>query len=197
MAGKAKSKAKRNELGARLALLGYAFWVIAWFVPAYASPLESLGNVPKAASSWRSPFGAMPESVIKAASAEPKWLPGWRACLIGWRMLTDSPSGSSFPWAKVGSKIRDMPSREDAGRNRRIAGSSCLTNLGMLAALLMLLTKSRVRLAGLALLLCTGLNASWIYLPGGNPFEFLRVGYFLWLLSFPLAGIGLMIRAPK
>jgi len=169
---------KGSPAAGRLLLIGFTLYVVSWFTPSY----RQLGPIPIGESgvALTQTFGNMPERAVEAAMEGPDWLPGWTACRAAFHMLVDEPA---------------MP--DDHGGNRRLAGASCLSNLGMLAALLLLLTRSKTRMLGVALLAVTALNASWLYLPASNPFGLYRAGYYLWLVSFPLVGVGALLLPPR
>jgi hypothetical protein len=156
-----------------LLVVGIVLWVVAWFVPVVRGQ-EIFGGIGNFAQS----IGASPESSMNGLHG-PDWLPGWSACQFAWSMLT----GESAP---------------DAGDWRqRLAGSSCLTNVVMLLAILAAITGSRSRLAGLLVLGCAGVNASWLYLAESDPFRPWAIGYWLWLASFVLVGLGLLFAPSR
>lgn len=155
----------KNRSG-QLLLVGFVLYVVAWFVPVYSGQ-EALG----ALRTFAQGLGAS-QQTFQGLDA-PEWLPGWEACQFAWNLLVDSDS-------KLAS---------DDQWKERLCGGSCLTNVVMVLALVLLTARHRL-LTGLLLLACAGVNASWIYLLDRNPFEVYRVGYFLWLLSFGLTGFG-------
>ena len=163
----------RGNSDGQLLLVGFVLFFVSWFVPVYAGQ-DVLGTLRGLVTG----MGAAPAAFNKVDA--PDWLPGWGACKVAWSLLVDADSKLSG----------------DDQWQQRLAGSSCLTNIVMVLAIVLLLARHRV-LVGLALLGCTAVNASWIYLLDQNPFEVYRAGYFLWLLSFALAGIGALIGARR
>ena len=154
--------------GGQLMLVGFVLFFVSWFVPVH--PRQEL-------------FAGLVRGLGRAETFgnvdAPEWLPGWGACKVAWNLLIDD--------AKAGS--------DDAWK-QRLVGSTCLTNGVMLLSILLLAARRRV-LVGLLMLGCTGVNASWIYLNDQNPFESYRAGYFLWLASFALVGIGALLAAAR
>jgi hypothetical protein len=63
----------------------------------------------------------------------------------------------------------------------------------MLLAIVGVLARSSSRLVGLLVLACSGLTTSWIYLSDQEAFRPWAVGYYLWVASFVLVGIGLLV----
>lgn len=163
----------RAQAASKLLLAGFLLYLVSWFAPA----VQALGTPGLPHAGWPQFLSNMPPQVVEATMSGPEWLPGWIACKVSFLML----------------RSEGAPQDTMSGR-RRLAGSSCLSNLGMLAALLLLGSRTAPRIVGVVLILCTGLNASWLYLANTNPFAFLRAGYFFWLLSFPLVGLGLILR---
>lgn len=166
------SSSNRSRIAGQLLLAGLLLWTVSWF----AAPIRHMGPLLPQGAPWVSALGNLPPSAMEAAVGGPEWLPGWPACRAAFHMLVDNPL---------------QP--DDHGASRRLAGSTCLTNLGMVAALLLLATGSAPRFLGVLLVACTALNASWLFLHNDNPFTFLRAGYFFWLVSFPLTGLGIAL----
>lgn len=101
--------------------------------------------------------------------------PGWQANRMAWNLLTDG----------------DAPKGGDSWK-ARVCGSTCLTNVVMLVAVFLLLSRrSGAARMGVALFACTALNLSWIYLGDGDSRSMLSTGYYLWVASFALVGFGL------
>lgn len=111
-----------------------------------------------------------------SAASGPDWLPGWGAFRFAWDHL----------WG-------DAPTQQTAWQ-ARVLGSTCLTNLVMLGALVAFALRKHRAVPGLLLLLCAGLDASWLYLCEQDQIESLRPGYYLWLLSFALTGLGALLQ---
>lgn len=158
-----------SGIGGRLLLVGAVLFVVSWFVPAYKGQ-DVFGALP----AWGERLGAKPEGMF-AAIQGPDWLPGWSACKFAWHLLT----------------VEDSLLPQDDRWKQYLLGATCLTNAVMLLALLLVAARQRGVVVGVVVLACAGANASWIYLGDQNPFEIYRAGYFLWLLSFVLVGVGL------
>lgn len=158
-----------------LLLLGVVLYLVSWFVPVYKGQdlANGLGALTK--------LGAKPDAMGSALEG-PDWLPGWPACKIAWHLLVDEAPPS------------DPKSKNQEAWKQKLLGASCLTNGFMALAILFVLARRRSVGLGLLLLVDAGVNASWLWIPPQQPFEWLRVGYFLWLVSFPLVGIGLCQR---
>lgn len=172
MGKKSKPGGGNDQRGnSQLLLLGVVLWVVAWFVPVYRGQ-ELFGGL----GTLTREFGSSPEAV-SAVLQGPDWLPGWPACAFAWQLLVD-----------------DQPQGGDRQWKQRVAGASCLTNVVMLAGLVFALARRRNVVLGSLLIACVGVNSSWIWLSDQNPFEWLRAGYFLWLASFVLVGLGLCMR---
>jgi hypothetical protein len=173
--GKGGGGNARANAASHLLVLGVAMFVISWFVPVVRGQ-ELFGGF----SEFTQQLGAKPEAGL-AGVGSPDWLPGWWACQVAWHLLVDSDLGGGEEW------------------RQRLAGSSCLTNGIMVLVVLAALLKLRRRWHGVLLLGCAAVNASWIYLSDRNPVDAWAAGYWLWLASFVLAGLGLMSdreRAP-
>ena len=158
---------------APLLTIGVLLYLVSWFAPVYQGQqlFESMGDVART-------LGAK-EAAASGVPSGPEWLPGWAACHLAWSMLVDDRTDPGGDW------------------KGKVLGSSCLTNLAMLAALLALLCGARSRMLGVLLLACTALDASWIYLAGRDLTEHLRAGYYLWLASFAVTGIGMLIPGQR
>lgn len=173
-----KSKKSGGQLGGQLMLVGAVLFVVSWLVPVHER--QDLLGTPSGWMDWMEKRGVKPDITPRDLSA-PRWLPGWSACKFSWYMLTE-PEGQ-------------VP--EDHRWKQYLLGATCLTN-GMMVLGLLAAAKRRLAIAaGLALLGCTAANASWIYLVDQNPLEIYRAGYFLWLGSFALVGIGALVHAGK
>ena len=154
-------------VGSHLLLLGIVLYVVSWFVPVVRGQeiFGGLGNI-------AGRFGSAPSAL---GASGPDWLPGWTACDFAWHLLIEAKTpGTGEEW------------------KQRVVGSTCLTNLVMLVAIVCTLAKRRSVLLGLCVLLAAGVNASWLYLGDTNPFESYAAGYYLWLASFVLVGMGLL-----
>lgn len=146
--------------------IGVVLYAVAWFVPVWRGQ-QMMGNV-------ETMLSGMGGGTRGPAHGGPEWLPGWQACEIAWELL-------------VGDG-------QDQGLRQRIVGSTCLTNIAMVFALLLAFARRAGRGTGIAVLACAALNATWLYLLGENPFELYGVGYYLWLASFVLVGFGITIN---
>lgn len=171
--GKQNSKFLGLE-GSQIVLVGAVLYVVSWFVPVYSGQ-QLFGTLPGIAKA----FGASGQGGLMALDA-PDWLPGWGACKFAWHLL-----------------INAEPLPSDDGWKQRLAGSSCLTNVAMVLGLLLLVARRRRLLVGLVLLGCVFVNFSWIWLVDQDPFEIYRLGYFLWLGSFAVVGIGAIAQAGR
>lgn len=174
MGGKPKKPGKGGvgsagaSAASHMLVLGVAMFVISWFVPVVRGQ-ELFGGFGEFAQQ----LGANPEAGL-AGLGGPDWLPGWWACQVAWNLLVDSDLGGGAEW------------------QQRLAGSSCLTNGVMVLVVLAALMQMRRRWQGALLLGCAAVNASWIYLSDRNPVEAWAAGYWLWLASFVLTGLGLL-----
>lgn len=169
------TKGSRSKDGVTHAMpvvtIGLVLYAVAWFVPV-ARFQEIAGSV----GSWfgsTSTGGGLPPGV-----RGPDWLPGLQACDVAWQLLTGQGSG-------------------DGAWKHRLAGATCLTNGAMLAAFVAILAKWPRAPFGMVLLVCAALNACWLYLDGMPPADTFGVGYWLWLASFVLVGIGLATSRTK
>jgi hypothetical protein len=151
-----------------LLVVGIVLWIVAWFVPVVRGQ-EMFGGF----AGWAQSIGASPQSGLDGLHG-PDWLPGWTACQFAWNLLTGDSSPGGEDW------------------RQRLAGSSCLTNVVMLLAIAAAITGARSRLTGLLVLGCSGIAASWIWLAENDPFRPWAIGYYLWVASFVLVGLGLL-----
>jgi hypothetical protein len=157
-----------------LALIGFVLFAVSWFVPVlpHQGLLAGLGGLTRE-------FGSSPEAAAAGLDG-PEWLPGWSACRFAWQLLIDGqPQGGGDEW------------------KQRLAGASCLTNLAMLGAMLAVLARRPRAPLGTVLLGCAVLDASWVYLAEPIRFDTYSTGYWLWLGSFVLAGLGLLLPAKR
>ena len=97
--------------------------------------------------------------------------PGWQAFHTAWDLLT-----------KHSDKWKD-----------KLLGLTSLTNAVFLVGSVCVLRNRASRGMGMLLVACTALDLSWVYL-NLDDFGDLRAGYWLWVASFALLGIGLMPR---
>lgn len=163
--GKGGGKGGGDRMG-RLLVVGAVLYCVAWFVPVYKGQ-ELFGGLGETVAR----LGAKPEAMLQGLDG-PDWLPGWPACKFAWQMLCGDAAGG------------------DAWK-QRLAGSTCLTNAVMALALVLVMARGRSVGLGLAVLACAGVDSCWLWLSDRNPLEWLRAGYFLWLLGFVLVGAGL------
>jgi len=166
-------KPKERSTGSKLLTAGIVVYLVAWLVPVFQGQ-QLLG----AGAEWARSLGATTESSSQALAA-PDWLPGWGACRFAWDLL-----------------VGDAPSQDEAWK-ARVLGGTCLTNLVMLLAFAVFATGRQRMLIGALLLLGAGHAASWLYLTERQVFEALRPGYYLWLSSFVLVGLGALMQPPK
>lgn len=168
-----------RSLGSQLLLVGAVLFAVSWFVPVYRGQ-DVFGALPGFAAS----LGISPEGALESLSG-PDWLPGWSACKFAWHLLTTDES--------LG--------RDSERWKQYLLGATCLTNAVMVLALLAAMARAcRGGLAlalGVALLACAGADAAWIYLIDQNPLDVYRPGYFLWLGSFALVGVGALANVGK
>jgi hypothetical protein len=182
-----------------MALLGFVVWGISWFVPVHEA-LDAGRLVERAAEDLtrglreaaekagaREGGEDTPDAVRRSARAGGGDLdlgpysgpPGWRAFRASWDMLTG----------------RDQRETDDSWVKVKILGLTGLTNVVMLAAIVLFLgTGGRRRANGIALLVCAALDLAWIYLNRGDFVRGLEIGYYLWVAGFALAGFGLLAR---
>lgn len=159
-----------------LLVIGLVLYAVAWLVPVYKGQdfVGQLGNFSKGLQGFAQ--GANTNPAASQMPSGPDWLPGWQACQFSWNILIDESTWS-----------------ENASWKAQVAGSSCLTNLAMLVSLLLVLGKKKNALVGVVMLACAGLDASWMFLIDKDPFSVFRVGYFLWVASFAIVGIGMLM----
>lgn len=102
--------------------------------------------------------------------------PGWQAFRFAWDLLRGTPD-STFR----GSQTK-----------RVLLGLTSVTNAAMLVTALVLFLSLRgvPRLLGVVLLACAALDLGWVYLTDAELREGLRLGYWMWVGSFALAGLG-------
>ncbi|MBL9076831.1 MAG: hypothetical protein JNL08_04965 [Planctomycetes bacterium] len=160
-------KPQPTSAGAKLLTAGVVLYLVAWFVPVFQGQ-----NLFGGAAEWTRPLGA-------SALSAPDWLPGWGACCAAWDLL-----------------VGDPPREADAARVRTL-GATCLTNAVMLVAFVVLAAGRQRLLVGALLLGCAALDASWLYLNDREFVEALRPGYYLWLVSFALTGLGALLQPPR
>ena len=103
---------------------------------------------------------------------------GWQAARITWRLLTsilsNDASGDPY-WHGV------------------VLSATVLTNVVMLLSFIRFSAGRTNVCIGIALLACALLNTSWLYLLKDEARTNLP-GYYCWLASFALAGIGMLMR---
>ncbi len=164
-----------GERGARiapLAVAGFVLFVVSWFVPV----VPQQANIADLRDFARE-HAATPVPADAGLFHGPDWLPGWVACRSAWDMLVDDHTpGGSRGWI------------------RRVVGATCLTNLVMLGAIAAVLARRRrpaPRTLGAVLLGCAALDGCWVYLDGFRSVDSFGLGYWMWLGSFVLVGLGL------
>ncbi len=149
-----------------LAWLGLLLFAISWFVPVVKGQ--------DTMDAFRSMSGALTGGRADAGGGPP----GWQAFRFAWDLLTEKSGGGSEAW------------------KAKVCGATSLTNVAMLLSLFGLLSlKGRAGGLGLLLLGCAALNLSWLYLTDGPFRSMLLAGYYLWVGSFVLVGVGLL--APR
>lgn len=167
------SKPKQRSTGQKLLVAGIVLWLVSWLVPVFEGQQLFGSSV-----DWARSLGASTSSATAALDG-PDWLPGWSACRIAWDLMVGDPPQTDDVW-----KIR-------------VIGATCLDNLVMLFAFAVFATGRRRMLVGALLLLGSGHAGSWLYLTERQVFEGLRAGYYLWLLSFVLVGLGALLQPPQ
>jgi hypothetical protein len=177
-------------MGRNLGWIAVVVFAVSWFLPVHQ--MQELGSV---MGSMGEAFGKIGQGMAESMGGEVKKTtpdlggafddapgnysgpPGWKAFRFAFDMLTDAHKGET----KDGFKSK-------------LLGATSLTNGVMLLAILMLLLSPRglSGFVGVLLLLCAGLNLSWIYLNLGEDgfIDGLRLGYYLWAGSFVLAAIA-------
>lgn len=102
--------------------------------------------------------------------------PGWQAFRFAWDLLRGT----------------DDLTFKGSDTKRVLLGLTSVTNAAMLLTALVLLLSLRgvPRMLGVLLLACAALDLGWVYLTDAELREGLRVGYWMWVGSFALAGIG-------
>jgi hypothetical protein len=151
-----------------LLVAGLAVFAVSWFVPVvrHQGALDLFGGLTRS-------LGATAD--VDGMPAGPDWLPGWSAFRFAWDLLVGEPTG------------------DDAWKNL-LCGATCLTNFVMLGAAMAVLVPHRaLRPLGPLLLGCAAVDASWVWVGGGDVLDQLGAGYWLWLGSFVLAGVGLLL----
>jgi hypothetical protein len=117
--------------------------------------------------------------------------PGWSRI----ESLPDGPPGWQavrYAWQLLDLELR-APSRDRAeGVESMVLGSTSLTNIVMAVALLALFSSRRAipGILGWILLPCVVLNLSWIYLNPEGALKSLSFGYYVWVASFIVTGLG-------
>jgi hypothetical protein len=173
-------------MGRGLAWIGVLIFAVAWFVPVVRHQDAPVAKPSPAANAFddlfvheESPIGeAADGSRLGGAGPGPRWLPGWQACRVAWRLLTGA---------------EDLNGGGKDGWKRTVLGATCLTNVLMLLAVLALLGEGGRRgFLGRLLLVAAVLDAGWLCLLDGNVASHLRAGYYLWAGSFALVGLGLV-----
>lgn len=176
MGKKGKTEGGANGAGGQLLLVGALLFAVSWFVPVYKGQ-DLFGSLP----TWMSKLGTSPDGSLAAVQG-PDWLPGWNAFQVAWDLLTSDPQATPGERWKV-----------------VLLGSTCLTNAAMLLSLLLVAARACRGTAalgcGLLMLGCAAVDASWLYLCERELIESYRAGYYLWLVSFVLVGLGAMSRA--
>jgi len=179
MGKKGKGEGKGGGAGNQLLLVGALLFAVAWFVPVYKGQ-DLFGSLP----AWGKELGATPEGMFGSLEG-PDWLPGWGACKFGWHLLTTDQAMAS----------------QDERWKQYLLGSSCLTNAAMLLSLLLVTARACRGTAalgcGVLLLGCAAIDASWLYLCERELIESYRAGYYLWLVSFVLCGLGALANVGK
>jgi hypothetical protein len=114
---------------------------------------------------------------IHTPSAGPDWLPGWGACHGAWNLLIEDGQNGDQVW------------------KARVLGATCFSNLLMAVSLLAMWSSRRRLVLGALLLACAAWNAGWLYLTDPKLIEHLRPGYYLWLSSFAITGLGVLVSS--
>lgn len=129
------------------------------------------------AAAWFLPVARDPFPMPNAPRVEPT---GYDAFRFAWAILGDTESMPGEPsW------------------QRWWLGCTSLTSGVLVLAYLLAAVGRAGRRTGAALLLCGLADTSWLWLVGGNPLENYRIGFWLWLAAFALAGAGLWRVRPQ
>lgn len=118
-------------------------------------------------AAWFLPVCRLPEG--------PHWLPGWLAVRVAWNALTGDNINAVDLW------------------RARVLGASVFTNIVMIFAAFVPSARRPSLMFGIALLACVALNAGWILLFKDVERPTYHLGYYCWLGSFALTGIGLLL----
>lgn len=78
-----------------------------------------------------------------------------------------------------------------------VLGATCATNFVMLAALMLHRFVPWGRALAFAALACAPLNTTWLWLCEADMVAGYRAGYYLWLASFVLVGIGIACKRER
>ena len=166
-----------------LAWIGVLVFAISWFVPvvkgqdllnAGRDAFTGLGEGLNDGGFKVKSTGSKPDGV----AGGPSWLPGWQACRFAWDLLTEK---------------NDMKDDGKDAWKATFLGATCLTNVLMLLAILVLLgPRGGNTLLGLLLLVAAVMNAGWLYLTDGEFRSALSTGYYLWAGSFALVGFAFL-----
>ncbi len=103
--------------------------------------------------------------------------PGWHACRVAWEALVGGDG--------------EGPQVNADGVKRYVLGATCLTNALMVFALLgLLVSRGRLPRLGALMVASPAINLSWVYFGEGGDTG-LAAGYWMWVGSFVLVGLGL------
>ena len=167
-------------LAKNLVWIGVAAWAISWFVSPHVGISLMKGGAGAVDEIGKSLEGA---TVTPKDKDMPSGPPGWIAFRFAWDMAFSgkTPEGGDSA----------------AGEPEKSLGFTCLTNFVMALAVLALLFGVRgggAVLLGMLLLASAAFDAGWLYRTDDKFRSGLESGYWMWLGSFALAGLGFVLR---
>lgn len=123
------------------------------------------------AAAWFLPVARDPFPIPDAPRVEPT---GYDAFRFAWAILGDMQSMPGEPWWQ-----------------RALLGCTCLTSVVLALAYALACAGRAGRRTGFVLFGCAAANSSWLWLVDIDPFAVYRIGFWLWLAAFVLAGSAL------
>jgi hypothetical protein len=162
--------------GRGIAVLGLVLFAVSWFVEAH----DALGI----ADDLSELVGAVGQVGAETGLERPpppdirRGPPGWRAARAAWDLLGD-----------------DDATRSEGTFRTTWLGLTPLTNVAMLVAAALLFARRSLRACAVLLFACAAMNAGWLVLTDAKLRDGLGAGYFLWLGSFVVTGVGALRAA--